>query len=303
MKRRTFIQRSAAVAGTMAAAGLWSCAGNKPAVAGTLTGVQLYSIRDDMGKDPLGTLKALSAMGYQHVEHAGYKARKFYGYAPADFKKLLADLGMDMPSGHTVLGKDHWDDAAGGFTDLWKQTVEDAAAAGQTFVISPWLDSSIRTSMDDLKKYMDIFNKSGELCSTFGMKFGYHNHDFEFSESLEGKTLYDHILEKTDPNLVIQQLDIGNLYNGGAVALDIVKKWPGRFQSMHVKDEITSSEGHEKYESTILGTGIVGVKDVIDLGKNQGGTIHFIIEQESYQGRTPLDSVKEDLEIMKKWGY
>ena len=89
----------------MAAAGLWSCAGNKPAVAGTLTGVQLYSIRDDMGKDLLGTLKALSAMGYQHVEHAGYKARKFYGYAPADFKKLLADLGMDMPSGHTVLDR------------------------------------------------------------------------------------------------------------------------------------------------------------------------------------------------------
>ncbi len=302
MKRRAFIQRSAAFAGTVAAAGLWSCAAEKSA-SGILTGVQLYSIRDDMGKDPLGTLKALSAMGYRHVEHAGYKDRKFYGYAPAEFKKVLSDLGMDMPSGHTVLGKDHWDEAAGDFTDLWKQTVEDAAIAGQQFVISPWLDSSIRTSMDELKKYMDIFNKSGELCVKSGMKYGYHNHDFEFSESLEGKTLYDHILEKTDPNLVIQQLDIGNLFNGGAVALDVVKKWPGRFQSMHVKDEILSSGGHEKYESTILGTGIVSVKEVIDIGKNQGGTIHFIVEQESYQGRTPLDCVKEDLEIMTKWGY
>jgi sugar phosphate isomerase/epimerase len=110
-------------------------------------------------------------------------------------------------------------------------------------------------------------------------------------------------MENTDPDLVIQQLDIGNLYNGGAKAIDIVKKYPGRFQSMHVKDEITSKEGNEKYESTILGTGIVPVKEVIDLGKTSGGTIHFIIEQESYQGKTPLDCVKEDLVIMKKWGY
>ena len=68
------------------------------------------------------------------------------------------------------------------------------------------------------------------------------------------------------PTLVIQQLDIGNLYNGGAKAIDIVKQYPGRFQSMHVKDEITATEGNEKYESTVLGKGIVNVKEVIDLG-------------------------------------
>ena len=110
-------------------------------------------------------------------------------------------------------------------------------------------------------------------------------------------------MENTDPELVIQQLDIGNLYNGGAKAIDIVKKYPGRFQSMHVKDEIMVTEGKEKYESTVLGKGIVSVKEVIDLGKNYGGTIHFIIEQESYQGKTPLACVKEDLDIMKQWGY
>jgi len=97
-------------------------------------------------------------------------------------------------------------------------------------------------------------------------------------------------------------LDIGNLYNGGATALEITKKWPGRFASMHVKDEILSKEGHEKYESCVLGKGIVPVKEVIDLGKKDG-TIHFIIEQESYQGMAPLASMKEDLAIMKKWGY
>ena len=72
---------------------------------------------------------------------------------------------------------------------------------------------------------------------------------------------------------------------------------------MHVKDEISAAEGNEKYESTILGEGIVGVKEVIDLGKASGGTIHFIVEQESYQGKTPLECVQRDLEIMKSWGY
>jgi hypothetical protein len=100
----------------------------------------------------------------------------------------------------------------------------------------------------------------------------------------------------------MQQLDIGNMINGGAKALDIMRKYPRRFESMHVKDEIAAASGHEKYESTILGKGIVPVKEVIDLGR-KWGTKHFIVEQESYQGRQPLDCVKEDLEIMKGWGY
>jgi hypothetical protein len=71
-----------------------------------------------------------------------------------------------------------------------------------------------------------------------------------------------------------------------------------------VKDEIKSPEGaKDKYESTILGAGIVGVKEVIDICRDSGGTIHFIIEQEAYQGKSPLQCMKEDYDIMKKWGY
>ena len=150
---------------------------------------------------------------------------------------------------------------------------------------------------------MEVFNKSGELCNKSGMKFGYHNHDFEFSESLDGETLYDIMMKNTDPKLVIQQLDIGNLYNGGAKASEIVKKYPTRFSSLHVKDEIKATGGNEKYESTILGKGIVNVKDVIDMVRKNSKGVHYIIEQESYQGKTPLDCAKEDLAIMKGWGY
>ena len=268
-----------------------------------MLGLQLYCVRDEMKADPLSTLKQLAEMGYKNVEHADYVDRKFYGYAAKEFKKILTDLGMKMPSGHTVMGKQHWDATKKDFTDAWKYTVEDAATLGQQFVISPWLDESLRKSYDDLKKQMEVFNKSGELCKKSGMKFGYHNHDFEFSQKLNDKTVYDIILQNTDPSLVMQQLDIGNLYNGGAKAIDIVRQYPGRFESMHVKDEILAAGGHEKYESTILGKGIVNVKEVIELGRKSGGTIHFIIEQESYQGKTPLSCMKEDYAIMKKWGY
>ena len=270
--------------------------------ADTMLGIQLYSVRQDMTKDAAGTLKKISDIGYRYVEHANYVDRKFYKYTPTDFKKLLGDLNLQMHSGHTVMGKQHWDVAKNDFTDAWKYTVDDAATVGQKYVISPWLDASMRTNMDDLKRYMNVFNKSGELCKKQGMKFGYHNHDFEFNTNIDGKRLYDLILQYTDPALVAQQLDMGNLYNGGAVAADVVKQYPGRFELMHVKDEIAATKGNEKYESTILGAGIVNTKAICDAGKGTG-TKYYIVEQESYQGKQPVDTAKEDYDIMKKWGY
>ncbi|MEO8173850.1 MAG: sugar phosphate isomerase/epimerase [Sediminibacterium sp.] len=302
--RRSFIQRTAIVlAGSSAfSKQLFAAAAPK-----TITGIQLYSVRDEMEKDPLTTLKAIADMGYQYVEHANYINRKFYGFSATEFKKILDGHGMKMLSGHTVMGRDHWDAAKNDFTDAWKYTVEDAATAGQEFVISPWLDESLRKTYDDMKRYMDVFNKSGVLCKKSGMRFGYHNHNFEFTASLDGKKVYDIILENTDPSLVVQQLDMGNLYGTGADAYEIIKKHPGRFVSLHVKDEIGVKKGEEimtgSYESTILGKGVANTKAVTDLGKKSGGTLHFIIEQESYQGRMPLDCVKEDLQVMKRWGY
>ncbi len=297
--RRMFLKNSSLI---IAGSGLLSQRLFATVPPGELMGIQLYSIRDDMKKDPLGSLKQLASMGYKHVEHANYVNRKFYGYSVPEFKKILNDLGLTMPSGHTVMRKQHWDTSKKDFTDEWKWTVEDAAAMGQKFVISPWLDEDLRKNYDDMKRYMEVFNKSGELCKKSGMKFGYHNHDFEFSQKLNDELVYDIILQNTDPSLVAQQLDIGNMYNAGAKALDIMNKYPGRFESMHVKDEIKSS-GEEKYESTILGKGVIPVKEIIDLGRKSGGTIHFIIEQESYQGKTPLECAKEDYAMMKKWGY
>ena len=302
--RRSFLRNSAFGLGALAFASpaLQSLAAVKYK---KLVGVQLYSVRDDMRKDPQATLNALAEMGYKYVEHANYVNRKFYGWEAKEFRKRLDDLGIKMPSGHTVMGKAHWDDAKNDFTDLWKYTVEDAAVLGQELVISPSIDMGIRKDKNLLLKYMDIFNKSGELCQKSGMRFGYHNHDFEFSEKLDGELLYDIMLNNTDPTLVAQQLDIGNMINGGGIPAEVMKKFPGRFVSMHVKDEVPAKSGHEHFESTILGkgSGQIDVQALVKLGDKEGGTKHFIIEQEAYQGLQPLACMKENIAIMRGWGY
>jgi sugar phosphate isomerase/epimerase len=254
-------------------------------------------------KDPKGSLEQLAKMGYVYVEHANYIDKKFYGFLAPEFRKIIDGLGLKMISGHTVMGKDHWVESKKDFSDSWKKTVEDAAVLGQKWVISPWMDETMRKTYDDFKRYMDVFNKCGELCKKSGMKFGYHNHWFEFNESLNGEKIFDIIMKSIDPNLVALQLDMGNLFNGGAVALDVMNQYPGRFEIMHVKDEIAAKAGTEKYESTILGEGIVNTQKVVELGTNKGGTKCFIIEQESYGDKTPMYCAKADLDVMKKWGY
>ena len=306
-RRKFLLSSSLSLAGTMLLQKSFSAVNNIFSPANDhILGIQLYSVRDDMKSDPSGTLKQLSAIGFKNVEHANYVDGKFYGYTPVDFKKVLDDLGLKMPSGHTVMNDADWDKVTNDFTDKWKQTVADAATVGQQYVISPWLDESLRKNYDELVSFLDVFNKCGELCKKSGLQFGYHNHDFEFKYSLNGQQIYDIILEKTDPDLVLQQIDIGNMYGAGGRALDIIKKHPGRFKSMHVKDEIKSTgkgEMNDEYESTILGKGILPVKEIVDLARKSGGTTEFIIEQESYQGKTPLECAEADFKAMKKWGY
>ena len=269
-----------------------------------VVGLQLYSVRDDMGKDPMGTLKKVAGQGWKYVEHANYRDRKFHGWTATEFRKILDDLGLKMISGHTAFGRQHWDETKQDFTDLWKWTVEDAAILGQEYVTSPSMDNSMRSKYEDFMHYMDIFNKCGELCQKSGMKFAYHNHDFEFSEKLNDKKLFDIMMTTLDPKKVVIQLDMGNLYNGGAVAMDVVKQYPNRFENVHVKDEIkVERNGKTMYESTILGEGIVGVESVLQVLTKNGGTRVYIVEHEAYQGKAPIDCMKADFDVMTKWGY
>lgn len=271
-----------------------------------ITSMQLYSVRDAMGKDPVGTIQSLAKIGFKDCEHAGYNAdkRKFYGHSPAEWKKILSDNGMTMQSGHTTFGKQHYDVDTKQLSDLWKTTVEDAVIAGQKYIISPWLDISLRKDFDGLRKFLEGFNISGEYCKSQGIRYGYHNHDFEFSLKLTSKRIMDIIMENTDPNLVAQQLDIGNMYGGGGRAMELLKQYPGRFELMHVKDVIKAqTNGLDHYESCVLGKGLIDPKAVVKHARKKGGTFYLIVEQESYQGMEPIESMRQDLMILKEWGY
>jgi sugar phosphate isomerase/epimerase len=297
--RREFIRNSTlALAGTalIPKRGL----GFPLALNNTTLAVQLYCVRDEMQEDPLGSLRQLADMGFTHVEHADYVDQKFYGWNAKEFKKVLDNLGLKIPSGHTVLKLNHWDEAIGDFTDEWKKLIDDAAYIGQRYVISPYMESSVYNTYATFMQFMEIFNRSGELCQKYGMKFGYHNHDFEFSKKLEGETLWDLIMNHTDTGKVVLQLDMGNMFIAGAKAKDLLAKYPGRFDTIHVKDEIRKEDG--EYESCVLGKGLIEVKKTIDLARDTGTTL-FIIEQESYQGKKPMERMKENLDTMHSWGY
>lgn len=298
MNRRKFIKNSGGMLGIMALSNPLIDSFKKK---GIKTGIQLYSVREDMKKDPLGTLKALRKMGYKVVEHANYVDHKFYGWTPKEFKTVLDDLDMEMPSGHTVLRSSHWDEKAKDLNDDWKKLVENAAFMGQKYVISPSMEKAWRSDYDTLMKVLDIFNKSGDLCKSHGMQFGYHNHEFEFNEKLNGETLWDIMNKNTDPNSVSMQLDIGNMYIAGAKARDIIAKYPGRYINIHVKDQVAGQK-EGSFESCILGEGLLPMTEIMDLAK-KGGANLFIIEQEAYQGKKPMDSMVENFKSMKKWGY
>jgi sugar phosphate isomerase/epimerase len=297
--RRAFVKSGAMVAlgAAILPRSVFSASAQKPVV-----GLQLYSVRDDMMSDPEGSLRKLAGMGYKVVEHAGYSDGKFYGFTPAEFKKILGDLGLKMYSGHVDFGMQAWDASKKDFTDKWKQTVEDAAFMGQQFVITPELADDAQKDYDTLLKVLDLWNKCGELCQKHGMKFGYHD-DFNSNAMLHNMKLYDIVMKNSDPKLTIQQFDIANLYNAaGTDPKDVIKEYPGRFVSLHVKDVLKEKNKENSHDSTILGKGVLDVKNVLPLAVKNGAWL-LIIEQESYQNESPMDCVKDDLAAMKTWGY
>jgi sugar phosphate isomerase/epimerase len=297
--RRTFVKSGAMVALGAAIFPVSAFASDQQKA---VVGLQLYSVRDDMISDPKGSLKKVADMGYKVVEHAGYADGKFYGFKPAEFKKILEDLGLKMYSGHVDFGMKAWDASKKDFTDTWKKTVDDAAFMGQEFVLTPELAENAQKDYDELLKVLDLWNKCGALCQKSGMKFGYHD-DFVENAILHNKKLYDIIMENSDPKLTIQQFDIANLYNAaGTDPVEVIKKYPGRFVSLHVKDVLKEKNKDNMHDSTILGKGVIRVKESVDLAIKNGSWL-LIIEQEAYQNESPMDCAKDNLAAMKKWGF
>lgn len=199
-------------------------------------GLQLYSIRDSIRRDVPAAIGKVAAMGYQFVEPAGYADGKFYGMDPAAFKALLKKNKMTMLSSHTSqpLPNDANRDK---IMAWWDVCIDAHIAAGAKFLVQPSMGGDAYKSLETLKKYCEYFNAIGEKCNAKGIKFGYHNHDKEFSTEIDGKILYDFMLANTDPSKVFFQLDLYWCVMGGKNPVDYFKKYPGRFLLWHIKDE------------------------------------------------------------------
>jgi len=196
-------------------------------------GLQLYSLRDAMKADTLGTLKLVGDIGFTTLEAANYADGKIYGMSPSEFKKVVKGLGMKMTSAH-LGGPNYTKDTATADMDWWKKALEDHLEAGVKFLVKPSMPN-VKT-LDELKIWCDFYNAIGEITSASKVQFGYHNHAREF-EKIEGEIMYDFMLKNTDPKKVFFEMDVYWVMRGDCKAVDYMNKYPGRFPVLHIKDE------------------------------------------------------------------
>lgn len=223
-------------------------------------GLQLYSIRDSIRKDVPAAIEKVAAMGYTFVEAAGYADGKFYGMEPAAFRALCEENGMFVLSSHS--SRQLPDSANYAETMAWWDACIDAhVAVGAKYIVQPSMGRSAYESIANLKKWCDYFNEVGEKCNAKGIRFGYHNHDREFTTVHGDTIMYDFMLQNTDPAKVMFQLDIYWCVEGGKNPVDYFNKYPGRFELWHIKDkEEVGASGMIDFESIWAARDVSGMK-------------------------------------------
>lgn len=288
MERRKFIKISGAATGALALNGLFAdsfMAGCNNENTGSIKnfGLQLWTIRDDMAKDPKGVLKQLASFGYKQIESFEGGQGMYWGMSNLDFKKYMDELGMAIVSSHCDINTN------------FEKKAADAAAIGIKYLICPW--KGPQKSIDNFKAFADEFNAKGEICRKNGIRFAYHNHDYSFIEQ-SGQLGQDVMMKNTDPSLVDFEMDI---YWVAAAAHDPIawfNKYPDRFKLCHIKDRSKNPGTDNGKNSVDLGTGSIDYSKVLKVAKEKGME-YFIVEQEAYPNGTPLEAVKTDAAYMK----
>ena len=247
--------------------------------------LQLYTLRDNMPKDPRGVLKQVAEAGYKQIESYEGPQGIFWGMSNTDFKKYMDDLGMTIVASHADIEKD------------FEQKAEQSAAIGMKYLICPWLGA--QPTIDDYKKKAELFNKCGEICKKAGLKFAYHNHDYSF-KPLEGQVPQQVMMDNTDPDLVEYEMDIYWVVTAGEDPEAWLKKYKNRFRLCHVKDR--AKEAADNDASCILGEGSIDFPRILKTAK-ENGMDYFIVEQERYDNSTPLDSMRANAAYMENFRF
>jgi sugar phosphate isomerase/epimerase len=248
-------------------------------------GLQLYTVRDAMKQDMTATIQQVAAIGYREVEFAGY-----FGRTPAEVRALLEQNGLRSPSSHVA-----FPDLAAG----WSKVLDDAKAVGHEYVTVPWIDEKIRTTADDYRRTADLFNQAAERAKAAGLRFAYHNHDFEFKPT-EGVIPFDVLLERTDRSLVEFEMDLYWVVHGGHDPIDYLTRYPGRFSLVHVKD----STAAPALSMVDVGQGTIDFKKIFAFDANGRGGAHvkhFFVEHD--QPAEPMRSIKTSFDYLKTLEY
>lgn len=247
-------------------------------------GIQLYTLRDQTKHDFLGTIRKVADMGYKAVEFAGY-----FGVPARELRKVLDDCGLSAPSSHVGLD----------FSDPEKMKsalageIEYAQEIGLEYIITPWAPLPENPSMEDVGRIAGFLEKAAEQVAAAGLKYGYHNHAFEFKK-VNGKAVIDHFLERIPAELMVAEFDLGWVHIGGSRPADYVKTYAGRVPLVHMKDF------GEATRDTEVGRGVVDFTSVFAAAE-QAGIRYYIVEQEEFKSSS-LESAQISLDYFKRLG-
>ena len=257
-------------------------------------GLQLFTIRDAMAKDPMATLKQVRALGYEDSEIFGYDGVQgsYYGIKAGEFKKLIDDLDFTVSSGHYDFSS-YFLKPFEELQDYVSQCIEGSHAIGAKYITWPWLASEYR-NIESFKKLSEILNKLGEQVNKSGLGFAYHNHDFEFADH-NGVIGYDIILKETDPKLVKLQMDMYWVAHSSKRSPgELIAQNPGRYVMWHIKDMDKVTRDYSE-----MGNGSI---DYIDILSNidKDALEYYYIEQGGNFAHNSMQSITDSAKYVKQ---
>ena len=294
--RRDFVHLMGAMAAGSLILPSWACkSGESGSAAGAVVeevvkgsldafGLQLYTLRDVLPKDPKGVLKQVASFGYKQVEGYEGKDGMFWGMGHTGFKEYMDELGLNMVASHCSIEGDFETKAA------------QAGEIGMKYLICPWIGP--QKTLADYKKFADKFNECGEICKKHGLRFAYHNHAYSFEE-MEGVMVQDYLMDNTNPETVDFEMDIYWVVTGGADPIAYLEKYGDRFTLCHVKDRLKDAAPDEREASCDVGTGSIDFAKILGVAATKNMK-YYIVEQERYDNSTSLKSAEKGAEYLKK---
>ncbi|MCU0404968.1 MAG: sugar phosphate isomerase/epimerase [Chitinophagaceae bacterium] len=291
MNRRNFLIQSGMTTGAILLNQSCNMAGiGKPTPEGPPIGLQLYTVRDEIKDNIVPVIEKIGSLGYTHLETYGFNEGKFFGKTPKELRNIIYDNGMLTPSGHYYNNSYLTDNGDG-----WKKACEAANILEQEYIVLPWLEPEVRPKDEDgYKKMAERVTMLAKISKESGLQFAYHNHDFEFKYDWQAKTsLYQVLLEQTDPELVKMEMDIFWVVFADGDPITLFYQHPKRFPLFHVKDLDPWTK-----KNSDLGKGTIDFPGIFK-HKGEAGLKYFFVEQENY-AVSPYDSIEKNIAYVKK---